>query len=100
MSSGLQVFGADGRIHADMSWFISQHQGSFDTGAVNGSGTMIDLPAGKSRFYIVVPLQSLDEWRGKRPGVTISGNTISWAYQFSSWFGQFAANCRIYYGYY
>lgn len=100
MAGGLQIFGADGRLFVDMSSSISQHQGDVITGAGNGSIQMPNLPAGKQRFYIVSPVVDLQQWRGKKPGVTVSGNTLSWQYQFTNWFGQFAANCRIYYGYY
>lgn len=80
---------------------ISQHQGSVDTGGATGSAIMPALPPGKTRFYLVVPLVDLNREKGKKPGVTISGNTMSWSYSFSTnnW-GYFAANCRIYYGYY
>lgn len=100
MPTGMQTYGPDGTIYTNLTWTLSQMQGSVVTNAVNGSTTLPALPAGKSRFYIVVSLVDMQVWKGKRPGVTVSGNTMSWSYSFSDWFGQFAANCRIYYGYY
>jgi len=97
--AGLQVFGPDGRLYVDMSSSISQHQGDVVTNAANGAIQMPPLPAGKRRFYIIVPLVDAQQWRGKKPGVTQSGDIMSWSYQHSTWFGQFSANCRIYYGY-
>lgn len=99
-NAGLQVFGADGRLLVDMSMSISQHQGDVVTNAANGSIALPALPAGKQRFYIIVTLVDTQQWKGKKPGVTVSSNTLTWQYQHSTWFGQFSANCRIYYGYY
>lgn len=100
MPSGLQVFSPTGVLYTDMSWYISQRQGEIVTNAANGSITMPPLPAGKERWYTVVPIVDTNGWRGKRPGVTVSGNTLSWSYSHSTWFGQFSANCRITYGYF
>lgn len=100
MASGLEVYDSAGRPLVDMTTVFSFHQGYFDTGAANGSGAMPPLPEGKTRFYYIVSLQDTNQWRGKRPGVTITGNTINWVYQHSRWFGQFSANCRIFFGYY
>lgn len=100
MPAGMQVFGSDGRLLVDMSSSISQHQGDAVTNAAAGSIALPALPSGKRRFYIVVPLVDTQLGKGKKPGVTISGNVLSWEYKYSPWFGQFSANCRIYYGYY
>lgn len=100
MANGLEVYGADGRLLVNMTMSISQHQGDVVTNAANGAVAMPALPAGKRRFYIIVTLVDSQQWKGKKPGVTVSGNTLSWQYQHSTWFGQFSANCRIYYGYY
>lgn len=100
MPAGLQVFGSDGRSLVDMSSSISQHQGDIVTNGASGSISLPALPPGKQRFYIIVPLVDTQLWKGKKPGVTISGDTLSWQYLHSTWFGQFSANCRIYYGYY
>lgn len=101
MTAGLRVYNTSGVLTLDMTMSISQMQGSFVTGAANGSGAMADLPAGKTRLYIVVPLVDLNREKGKRPAVTVSGNTMTWAYSYStSGWGFFSANCRIYYGYY
>lgn len=101
MATGFLAYHEDGTLITDMTTSISQMQGSFDTNAVNGSGAMSALPSGKSRFYVVVSLVNLNREKGKRPGITISGNTLSWAYSYNTngW-GFFSANCRIYYGYY
>lgn len=100
MPAGLQVFGSDGRLLVDMSFSISQHQGDIVTNGAGGSIALPALPPGKRRFYIIVPLVDTQLWKGKKPSVTVSGDTLSWQYLHSTWFGQFSANCRIYYGYY
>lgn len=100
MTVGIQVFDAGGRLVIDMTRSYSQHQGNVTTNAVNGSITIPPLPAGKRRFYFVVGMGSSNTWRGKLPGVTVSGNVLSWQYLFSPWFGAFAQNATIYYGYY
>lgn len=99
--TGLVIRDSSNRVIVDMTMNISQQQGSIDTGGVNGSIAVSPPPWGKTPFYIVVPLQDLQLEKGKRPGVTLSGNVLSWSYSFSTlgW-GYFAANCRIYYGYY
>lgn len=99
--TGLTIKNADNVVMVDMTMKISQRQGYVDTGSVNGSAAIPALPPGKERFYIVVPLVDLQLEKGKKPGVTITGNSMSWAYSYSTngW-GYFSANCRIYYGYY
>jgi hypothetical protein len=99
--TGLVIRDASNNILVDMTMSISQTQGSVDTGAVDGSISIPAPPAGKTQYFIVVPLVNLQRERGKRPGVTISGSTLSWEYSYATngW-GYFSANCRIYYGYY
>lgn len=99
--TGLIIRDSDNNVMVDMTMNISQQQGYVNTGTSNGSVTIPSLPAGKERFYIVVPLVDLQREKGKKPGVTISGNTLSWSYSYStSGWGYFSASCRIYYGYY
>jgi len=99
--TGLVIRNTSNVVMVDMTMNISQRQGYVDTGAVNGSASLPELPTGKTRFYIVVPLVDLQLEKGKKPGVTISGNSMSWSYSYSTggW-GYFSANCRIFYGYY
>lgn len=99
--TGLVIRNSAGVVLVDMTMNISQRQGVVNTGSVNGSVTIPSLPTGKTRFYIVVPLVDLQMEKGKKPGVTISGNTLSWSYSYATngW-GYFSANCAIYYGYY
>jgi hypothetical protein len=99
--AGLQTWDSTGRLTVDMTMHISQMQGSVDTGGVNGSIAIPGPGAGKVQFFIVVPLQDLQLEKGKKPGVTLSGGVLSWAYSYSTngW-GYFSANCRIFYGYY
>ncbi|AUF96723.1 hypothetical protein CXQ80_13200 [Pseudomonas sp. 02C 26] len=101
MSTGFLAFKEDGTVMTDMTVFISQTMGSVITNGANGSATLPSLPPGKSRFYMIVALVDLNRERGKKPGVTISGNAMTWAYSYSTngW-GYFSANCRIFYGYY
>ncbi|WP_426201022.1 hypothetical protein [Pseudomonas sp. TWP3-1] len=85
----------------DMTMKISQMQGYIDTGGGNGSAALPAAPAGKQQFFMVVPLVDLQQEAGKKPGVTLSGGVLSWAYAYSTaGFGFFSANCRIFYGYY
>ena len=99
MPQGLQVYDESGRIQIDLTSNISQEQGSID---VNSSGSLImpGLPPGKRRFYFVSGFGDSQEWRGKLPGVLITGDTLSWQYNFVPWGGQFAQPCRISYGYF
>lgn len=100
MATGMQALDADGRVLLDVSRSYSQHQGSFYTAGTNGSGTMSPLPAGKTRFYFIVGNSDGQGYKGKYPGVTISGNSITWSYSHSTWWGQFSMPSTIYYGYY
>ncbi|MFV2949246.1 hypothetical protein [Pseudomonas japonica] len=101
MSTGFLAFAEGGAVITDMTILISQTQGSVVTGGQDGSATLPPLPVGRSRFYMIVSLVDMNREKGKRPGVAISGNSMSWAYSYStSGWGYFSANCRIYYGYY
>ncbi|MBD8825309.1 hypothetical protein [Pseudomonas sp. CFBP 13602] len=92
---------ANGQEILNMTGNYSQDLGSVVTGGVNGATAIAAPPAGKTLFYVVLPLVDLQREKGKRPGVTISGNTLSWTYSYNTngW-GYFSANCRIFYGYY
>lgn len=80
---------------------ISQHMGSVVTVGANGSATIPAPPSGKTAYFIVVPLVDLQGPNGKKPGVTLSGASLTWQYSHpgGSW-GFFNANCEIFYGYY
>lgn len=99
--TGLTITSPAGVVMVDMTMNISQMQGYVDTGGANGSAAIPAPPAGKTQYYIVVPLVDLQLERGKKPGVTLAPGTLSWAYSYSTagW-GYFSANCRIFYGYY
>lgn len=101
MSTGFLAFSENGSVITDMTILISQTQGSIVTGGANGSASLPALPTGRQRFYMIVSLVDMNREKGKRPGVSISGNAMTWAYSYSTngW-GYFSANCRIYYGYY
>ncbi len=90
-----------GLIKVDMTSFISQETGSVETGGQNGSIQIPAAPPGRHLFFSVCPLVDLQVEKGKRPGVTLVGTTLSWAYSYNTagW-GFFSANCRISYGYY
>jgi hypothetical protein len=98
--AGLTIRNKSGQVILDMTMSISQSLGYVDTNSANGS-TTVQVPSGKALYYVVVPLVDLQREKGKRPGVTISGGSISWSYSYSTngW-GYFSANCRIYYGYF
>lgn len=101
MPTGMQVFDDFGRLSIDLTRFVSVHQGSVVTGAApSGTITMPPLPAGRSRFYYSVGLVSSQGYKGKLPGITVSGNSLTWQYLHSTWFGQFSMNCEIFYGYF
>ena len=99
--TGLTIRNAAGQVMVDMTMRISQALGSVDTGAVNGGITIPAPPTGKTLYYIIVPLVDLQRENGKKPGVSLSGTSLSWVYSYATngW-GYFSANCRIYYGYY
>jgi hypothetical protein len=99
--TGLTTYDASGRLLVDMTMNISQMQGFVDTNSANGSAAIQPPPAGKTQYYIVVPLVDLQLEKGKKPGVTLGNGLMSWAYSYSTlgW-GYFSANCRIFYGYY
>jgi hypothetical protein len=92
---------ANGQEILNMTGNYSQDLGSVVTNGANGSVAIPSPPAGKTLFYSILPLVDLQREKGKRPGVTISGNTLSWAYSYNTngW-GFFSANCRIAYGYF
>jgi hypothetical protein len=98
--TGLTIKNAAGQVLVDMTMFISQTQGAVDTGATNGGITIPAPPAGKTQFFIVVPLVNMGN-TGKLPGVTLSVSNLTWAYLYpTNGWGFFSANARIYYGYY
>lgn len=92
---------ATGVVKIDMTSFISQTTGYVETNGQNGEIQIPAAPAGRSLFFTVSPLVDLQMDKGKRPGVALSGTTLSWVYSYNTagW-GFFSANCRIYYGYY
>lgn len=99
--TGLVIRNSAGVVTLDLTYNISQLQGYVDTGGTNGSTSIPTVPSGKTPIYIVMPLVDLQVEKGKRPGVTISNGSLSWSYSFSpNGWGYFAANCRIFYGYY
>lgn len=99
--AGLEAWDNAGRTILDMTMHISQMQGFVDTGGGNGAIGIPGAPGGKTQWFLVVPLQDMQLEKGKRPGVTLSGGVLSWAYSYNTngW-GYFSANCRIFYGYY
>jgi len=99
--TGLTISDSAGRTMVDMTMKISQNMGSVDTYGANGAIGIPAPPPGKVAYFIVVSLVDLQREKGKKPGVTLSGNSLSWAYSYATngW-GYFSANCRIYYGYY
>lgn len=99
--TGLIIKNSAGQVLVDMTMNISQTMGSVDTGAVNGGITIPAPPAGKSMYYITVPLVSTGLGTGKLPGVTLSGTSLTWAYSYpTNGWGYYSVNARIYYGYY
>lgn len=99
--TGLVIRNTSNEVILDMTSSVSQNVSSVVTNGAAGGVIIPPAPAGKTNYFVVVPLVDLQQAKGKRPGVTLSGNTLSWSYSFNTngW-GFFAANCRIYYGYY
>ena len=99
--TGITIKNAAGQLMVDMTMSISQTMGSVDTGAANGAITIPSPPAGKTMYYIVVPLVNTGLNTGHLPGVTLSGTTLTWTYVYATngW-GFYSVNARIYYGYY
>lgn len=100
MATGFLSFAMDGRPLVDMTVPISQMLGYVDTNAANGSAVIPSAPAGRTLFYAISDLSPQDRYLGKRPGVTLSGNTLSWAYSYAGGWGFYSMNCRIHYGYF
>jgi hypothetical protein len=99
--TGITIKANDGRVLVDMTMKMSQTLGSVDTNSANGSATIPAAPSGKTLYFIIVPLVDLQREKGKKPAVTLSGTSLSWAYSYNpNGWGYFSANCRIYYGYY
>lgn len=96
MTVGLITRDSSGTITADMTKPLSQAEGFVITNKSNGS-LSIQLPSGKNYFYIITALEDSVRTAGKKPGVSLSQNFISWSYVVPS---GFAMNCRIDYGYY
>lgn len=99
--AGLTIRDENNKVLVDMTSKISQTSGFVTTGSVNGSAVIPVPPTGKTAFFIVVPLVDLQKEKGKKPGVTLTGTNLSWAYSYNTngW-GYFSANCKIYYGYF
>jgi hypothetical protein len=99
--AGLVLRNRSGQVILDMTMKISQNMGWVDTNGANGSSSLPAPPAGKQLYYVVVPLVDLQREKGKKPGVTLSGTSLTWSYSYSTngW-GYFSANCRIFYGFY
>lgn len=99
--AGLILRNSSGQVILDMTMRISQNMGWVDTNGANGSASLPPPPAGKQLYYVVVPLVDLQREKGKKPGVALSGTSLTWSYSYSTngW-GYFSANCRIFYGAY
>lgn len=99
--TGLVIRNTSNEVILDMTSSVSQNVSSVVTNGTAGGVIIPPAPPGKTNYFVVVPLVDLQQAKGKMPGVTLSGNTLSWSYSFNTngW-GFFAANCRIYYGYY
>lgn len=99
--TGIVIKNSSGAVILDLTYSISQLVGFVDTNGANGGISIPPVPNGKTPIYVVMPLVDLQAEKGKRPGVSISNTSLSWSYSFATngW-GYFAANCRIFYGYY
>lgn len=96
MTVGLITRDKDGSVTTDMTKRLSQAEGVVRTNRVGGS-QLISLPPGRNYFYIIAVLEDSQRTGGKRPGVTLTQNLITWNYSVPS---GFSINCEIYYGYY
>lgn len=100
MTTGLRVYNTSGLLTLDMTSNISQMIGYVDTGGANGSRVIPAAPVGRTLFYAISELQAQNKGLGKRPGVTLTGTSLSWNYSYASGYGFYSMNCRIHYGYY
>lgn len=98
--TGLTIRNKEGVVTLDMTSNISQNMSSVVTNSTNGSLVVPSPPPGKSAYFSVAPLVTLDGWKAKLPGVILSGTNLSWTYSYpTNGWGFFSANCIIYYGY-
>jgi hypothetical protein len=99
--AGLVLRNKAGQVTLDMTMVISQNLGYVDTNATDGSAALPAAPYGKQLYYIPVSLVDRQKEKGKLPGITLSGTTLSWVYSYNTngW-GYFSANTRIYYGFF
>jgi len=95
---------AGSTLVTDMTQFISQNLGYYDTGGVNGALTVSDAPAGRTFFYFAVAMGNNPTADGMRPGVSVTDNgdtvTISWAYSYNQGFGRYNLPVRIHWGFF
>lgn len=99
MATGFKSFLVSGVVLVQMTQPISQMLGYVDTNAANGSVIIPAAPAGKTLFFAVVELSQQDRYLGKRPAVSLNGNTLTWQYSYQAGWGFYSLNCRIHYGY-
>ena len=79
MTAGFQVFNSDGSLQFDTSTRTFRPVMSFSTGTSNGSKTIANLTdAGTPEVFM------LGKLNGGEPAITISGNTVSWAFDSSN----------------
>lgn len=97
MPVGLQVFNEDGTIRTDLAKRYSKMIGSVYTNQ-NGSLWVPEFSLGEP-FFIVTPNSSMGA-KGKRPVVTVSGNTLNWWYAYGGRQGFYSVGVTIDYGYY
>ncbi|PVZ19914.1 MULTISPECIES: hypothetical protein [unclassified Pseudomonas] len=93
--AGLIIKSSEALVTLDMTSRISRSVGNFETGTGGGSRTL-SWPPG-TRWFVRVPLGSTG-LKGKGPAVSLSGDTISWAFSYRSGFGEYPVSARIYYG--
>lgn len=99
MITGLKTWDRDGNPLIDMTRPISKVVGYFETGTSNGSIT-VTIPAG-TVFFFQVPSVTGGGATAKLAAVVHNGGgNFSWAFNFPPVLGNYAANSRVYYGFY
>ncbi|MCY1285167.1 hypothetical protein D9M68_999880 [compost metagenome] len=95
MAQGLQIFDEYGRVILDTNTRVFTLMGYVDTGTNDGSLHVPDLGRGTPVFFAsaITPLGQFS----RVPGITISGQTIVWAFNKNQQYGT-DVSVRIYYG--
>lgn len=100
MGMGLEIYNASGQKTFASSDYLPRYLGSVFTGQSNGSVTNAGLTDGTGTpFYLYFPL-STNGSNVYPPQITISGNVVSWSFDYWTGFpdNSYFANGILIYG--